>query len=49
MGTLVFCSVFVTLKWVRHGEKEDRTGPIQVGALLVNANWNLCQGHGKVQ
>lgn len=34
---------------MRHGEKGDRTGPIQVGTLLVNGNWNLCQGHGKGQ
>lgn len=27
-----FYSVSATLKWVRHGEKEDRTGLIQVGA-----------------
>lgn len=44
-----FNSVSATLKWVRHGEKEDRTGLIQVGAVLVNASWNLCQGHGKGQ
>lgn len=44
-----FYSVSATLKWVRHGEKEDRTGLIQVGAVLVNASWNLCQGHGKGQ
>lgn len=47
--TLIFYSVSAALKWVRHGEKEDRIGPIQVGALLVNASWNLCQGHGKGQ
>lgn len=34
---------------MRHGEKGDRTGPIQAGTLLVNGNWNLCQGHGKGQ